>query len=149
MAVSRFFYKSIPFLPVKNLDDTIDYYTRQLGFGNAWFWGDPPTDAGCSRDQLSLLFHRDPAFAIKIAGLELVMFVDDVDGIYEEFRCNPVIDITSDICDEPWGIREFTIRDPNGYGLRLSCSIARIQKMNELKNGHPDINDIGGCSDQP
>lgn len=140
----RFFYKSIPFLPVKDLHGTLDYYTRQLGFRDAWFWGDPPTDAGCSRDQLSLLFHRDPDFARKIAGLELVVFVDDIDGIYDEFRSNPEIDITSPLCDEPWGIREFTVRDPNGYGLRLSCSISRIQKLSKLNN--LDINGIGGCT---
>lgn len=75
------------------------------------------------------------------------MFVDDVDGIYDEFRSDPEIDIISPLCDEPWGIREFTIRDLNGYGLRLSCPIARIQKMRKLNNPRPDLNGIGGCTD--
>ncbi len=132
MAPQRFFYKSVPFLPVRNLRETIDYYKRNLDFCDEWFWGDPPTDAGCRRDQLSLLFNENPSFARKIQGLELVMFVDDVDGIYEDLMANPEIEIISPLRNEPWGIREFTIRDINGYSLRISCSIERLRKMNGL-----------------
>ena len=126
--MKKFFYKTVPFLPVHDLNATIEFYTHVLGFTDAWFWGDPPTDAGCHRDELSLLFNYNPAMAKKIGGFELVMFVDDVDGIYNEFRGKPQIKFTAPIKDEPWGIREFTIRDLNGYFLRISCSIERINK---------------------
>ena len=127
--MKKFFYKTVPFLPVHDLNATIDFYTRILGFTDAWFWGDPPTDAGCHRDELSLLFNQNPGMAKKIGGFELVMFVDDVDGIYDKFKSKPQIKFTAPIKDEPWGIREFTIRDLNGYFLRISCSIERIKKQ--------------------
>lgn len=130
--MQKFFYKTIPFLPVRDIQETIGYYKTELGFVDEWYWGDPPSDAGCHRDDLSLLFNQNPTMAKKIPGFELVMFVDDVDGIYYEFKNNKNIEITSDLKDEPWGIREFTIRDINGYLLRISCSIDRINKM---KNG--------------
>jgi uncharacterized glyoxalase superfamily protein PhnB len=129
-AMQKFFYKTIPFLPVRDIQETIAYYKNELGFVDEWFWGDPPTDAGCHRDNLSLLFNQNPEMAERISGFELVMFVDDVDGVYEEFKNNRNILITSDLKDEPWGIREFTIRDLNGYLLRISCSIERINKLN-------------------
>jgi catechol 2,3-dioxygenase-like lactoylglutathione lyase family enzyme len=139
MRMQKFFYKSIPFLPVHDIRETIAFYTGELGFVGEWFWGDPPTDAGCHRDSLSLLFHHDPEMAKRIAGFELVMFVDDVDGVFEEFHSNQNILITSNLKDEPWGIREFTIRDINGYVLRVSCSLERIRK---LKNPIPQESKI-------
>src|SRR5690606_15518837 len=129
MVMKKFFYKGIPFLPVKDLRKTIEYYTQTLGFDGEWYWGDPPTDAGCRRDQLSLLFNVNPKLAAKMKGLELVMFVDDVDGIYEELRSKPEVEIIIPIRDEPWGMREFTLRDINGYSLRISCSLERIKKF--------------------
>jgi hypothetical protein len=130
--MQKFFYNTIPFLPVRDIGETIRYYKNELGFVDEWYWGDPPSDAGCHRDDLSLLFNLNPAMAKKIPGFELVVFVDDVDSIYYEFKNNKNIEITSDLKDEPWGIREFTIRDINGYLLRISCSIERIKK---IKNG--------------
>jgi len=126
--MEKFFYKTVPFLPVRNLEETVNYYKDQLGFTDEWFWGSPPTDAGCHRNDLSLLFNENPALAEKVEGFELVMFVDDVDAIYEEFKSRSAIEITTPIKDEPWGIREFTVRDINGYFLRISCSIERIKK---------------------
>ena len=133
--MKKFFYKTIPFLPVRDVRETISYYKTQLGFKDEWFWGDPPTDAGCQRDELSLLFNQNPVLAEKIHGFEMVMFVDDVDGIYEEFSRNANIKMSASLKDEPWGIREFTIQDINGYLLRISCSIERInkQKLNHNK----------------
>jgi uncharacterized glyoxalase superfamily protein PhnB len=132
--MEKFFYKTVPFLPVRNLEETVSYYKDQLGFTDEWFWGSPPTDAGCHRNDLSLLFNENPALAEKIEGFELVMFVDDVDGIYEEFRGRSTIEIITPIKDEPWGIREFTVRDINGYFLRISCSIERINKHKTMKH---------------
>jgi hypothetical protein len=128
--MQKFFYKTIPLLPVRDIRETIDYYKNQLGFIDEWFWGDPPTDAGCHRDSLSLLFNYNPELAQRISGFQLVMFVDDVDGLYQDFSNNHNILVTSHLKDKPWGIREFTIREINGYSLRISCSIERIKKAN-------------------
>jgi uncharacterized glyoxalase superfamily protein PhnB len=127
--MEKFFYKTLPFLPVRNLRETIQYYKDKLGFQGEWFWGDPPTDAGCQRNELSILFNQNPEFSERVKGLELVMFVDDVDGIYSELKNKSGVEIASPIKDEPWGIREFTVKDINGYLLRISCSLERINKQ--------------------
>jgi uncharacterized glyoxalase superfamily protein PhnB len=39
--------------------------------------------------------------------------VEDVDEYYERYRSK--VDIIDEIEDKPWGDREFTFKDPNGY----------------------------------
>jgi uncharacterized glyoxalase superfamily protein PhnB len=137
--MEKFFYKAIPFLPVKDITETICYYKNLLGFNDEWYWGNPPTDAGCHRDKLSLLFNRNAVLAEKIEGLEVMMVVDDVDGIFTEFSSKSGIEIISPLKDEPWGIREFTLRDINGYFLRFSCSIERINRI-RMEHHKPSTN---------
>lgn len=131
--MQKFFYKAVPILPVKNLEETIQYYKQQLGFKDEWYWGNPPTEAGCQRNSMSLLFKRNRVLAEKIQGFQISMFVDDIDGIYSEFSEKQLVKITSPIRDEPWGMREFTLEDINGYLLRISCSIERINRQ-KIKN---------------
>lgn len=126
--MKKFFYKSVPFLPVKDLAETIRFY-KSIGFTGEWFWGSPPTDAGIHRDELSLLFNHNPELAERMEGFEVVMFVDNVDDIFNEFSKKGNIKIIAPLQDEPWGIREFSICDNNGYRLRISCSLERIQKL--------------------
>jgi catechol 2,3-dioxygenase-like lactoylglutathione lyase family enzyme len=126
--MQKFFYKSVPFLPVKDLAETIRFY-KTLGFTGEWLWGSPPTDAGIRRDELSLLFNHNPELAEKMEGFELVIFVDNVDDIFNEFNKKREIQIIAPLQDEPWGIREFSVKDNNGYRLRISCSLQRIQRL--------------------
>ena len=116
-------YKVVPFLPVKDLKETINYYRDYLGFSNEWFWED--TDAGISRDELRLLFNRNPMHAEKVnspnQSLEVCWFVDSVDEFYREYR-DKGVQIVSEPENKPWGIREFTIKDINGYWIRVGES---------------------------
>ena len=116
-------YKVVPFLPVKDLKETINFYKEYLGFSNEWFWEE--TDAGISRDELRLLFNRNPTHAERInspnQSLEVCWFVDNVDEFYKEYK-EKGVQIVSELKNEPWGIREFTIKDINGYWIRVGES---------------------------
>ena len=116
-------YKVVPFLPVKDLKETIKFYKDYLGFSNEWFWED--TDAGISRDELRLLFNRNPMHVDKInsssQSLEVCWFVDNVDEFYKEYK-EKNVHIISELKNQPWGIREFTIKDINGYWIRVGES---------------------------
>jgi len=100
---------------VNDLKDTIRWYQEKLQFSYPWFWGDPPTDAGIRRDDLRLVFGvgKPPD------GLELMIFVDSVKGIYKEVLESKVT-IISELKEEPYGLWEFCIQDPNGYRLRIA-----------------------------
>ena len=63
------FIRSGPHLPVKNLQETLDYYHNKLGFYEEWTWADKDgkiTDGGIRRDDMRLLFGEDPQFTALI-----------------------------------------------------------------------------------
>ena len=120
----KHFSHCVPFLPVKNLQETIAFYKHKLGFYNEWFWGD--TDAGIQRDELRLLFNKNPEYVVKLNndrdGLEIVWFVQNLDDIFSEYKTSGV-SIVRGIDERPWGMKDFTIRDVNGYCIRVSESV--------------------------
>lgn len=118
------FYHSVPFMPVHNLQETIAWYREKLGFYGEWIWGNE--DAGIRRDNMHLLFNYAPEHAAIVNTadyhFEIMFFVDNVQEIYDEYKNNEVT-IASELEDKPWGVREFTIRDINGYHLRIAEGI--------------------------
>lgn len=122
----KLFFHSVPVLPVRDLKQTISFYKFLLGFSNEWFYKD--AEAGISRGKLSMLFAKDEQLAAQVNtdehGLSLLWFVSDADEIYLEFRAKGII-ITSELKDQPWGVREFTFRDINGYFIRVAQSFEK------------------------
>ena len=118
------FHRVSPFIPVKNLMQTLDYYRDRFGFYDEWTWGD--IDGGIRRDDMRLLFTEEPGYVSAINNenthFVLIWFVDNVDDIYKEFK-ERNIKIENDIESKPWGIREFSIQDLNGYLIRISEGI--------------------------
>jgi len=120
---TKHFSHTVPFLPVNDLHETITYYRDVLGFSKEWFWGDPVTDAGISRDEMSLLFGKDNGMLEHMQGFEIMFFVKGIDAIYQEQKQKGV-KLISDIENKPWGTREYTIEEINGFHLRIAESIA-------------------------
>ena len=121
IAKPKRFNKSVPHLPVKNLQSTLDYYRGKLGFTDKWAFGGK--DGGIRRDDLHLLFAEDKDFTNDINKqyhrLPLMWFVDDIDAIYTEFM-NRHIDLADDLRTYPYGLREFAFIDINGYYIRIA-----------------------------
>ena len=44
------------------------------------------------------------------------VWVDNADALYDEYRAKGVT-IARDICDQPYGCRDFDVEDCNGYRL--------------------------------
>ncbi len=118
------FVNAIPFLPVRDLKQTIGYYRDILGFTDEWFWED--TDAGISRDDINCLFTKNPELAERIndeeKSLELVWLVENAEEIFLEYS-DKGTEIISPIEVKPWKAKEFTFRDINGYLIRVSESL--------------------------
>lgn len=112
----------IPFLPVRDLEETITFYKSKLGFTDEWYWGDPPTDAGISRDGLSLFFVKNEKHNARINDgenrLQLCLFVSNVEEIYKEVIRNGV-NVHQTLHSKPRNVREFSVIDNNGYILRI------------------------------
>ena len=87
------FIRSGPHLPVKNLQETLDYYHNKLGFYEEWTWADKDgkiTDGGIRRDDMRLFFGEDPQFTALINNgknrLPLLWFVDNIEAVFAEFK---------------------------------------------------------------
>jgi len=109
------------FIPVKDIRQTLDYYRDALGFYDEWIMG---TDGGVRRDDMQVIFCQEPGYIKQINDgtyrLVLFWFVDNVDEIYREFTDDRKLQIVDDLATRPWGMREFSIYDINGYLIRIS-----------------------------
>lgn len=110
--------RSEPILPSRDLDETRAFY-RRIGFA-PWF-GDGPYEI-VARGNLVLHFEASPGHsAIENRG-SCYLRVRDADALYRELVALPELAgsaLLSSPCDEPWGMREFTLRDPSGNLLRF------------------------------
>jgi uncharacterized glyoxalase superfamily protein PhnB len=116
-----------PTLAVKDMKKTIEYYTESLGFKLGITFPNPesPEYADMSKDGMVLMFL--PAANMGLGndaklgtGVNLYMQIDgNIDAYYDEVKKKGV-KIAIDIKDEPFGIRDFTIEDINGYQLTFN-----------------------------
>ena len=131
-----------PTLAVRDMKKTIDYYVKSLGFELGMTFPTPenPEYADLSKDDMVLMFL--PAANLGIGsqeklgvGVNLYLQIDgDIDEYYDELKKRGV-KIAVDIKDEPFGIRDFTVEDVDGYRLTF----------NQALGGHDDCD--CGCED--
>ena len=118
------FIRSGTHLPVKNLQQTLDYYRDRLGFTDEWTFGDK--DGGICRDDMRLLFAEDKGFTNDINNKEhrlpIMWFVDNIDEIFLEFKKRD-IELADDLRTHSYGLREFAFVDINGYYIRVAEGI--------------------------
>ena len=55
-------------------------------------------------------------------GIDTRIMVDDVDAMYRRATDNDIT-IVHDIGDRPYGLRDFIIRDPDGFRLRFAAPV--------------------------
>lgn len=110
-------------LAVKNLLKSADYYEKQLGFKTLW------SDGGSwqllYREKFIVMLGEcpDDAPAFETANHSYCAYIDveNIDALYNEYRSKEV-DI-SEIADETWGQREFSIRTIDGHRIRFGEEI--------------------------
>ncbi len=116
-----------PALAVRNMIQTIQFYRDSLGFrmGMTFPNADNPEYADLSKDGMVLMFI--PAENIGIngdeklgMGVNLYMQIDgNIDKYYNELK-DKNVKIVVDIKDEPYGVRDFTVEDMDGYKLTFN-----------------------------
>jgi GNAT superfamily N-acetyltransferase len=110
--------RSEAILAVADVAAAVQFYRDKLGFTGEWLWDDPPTFGGVSWGKVGVMFCLQPALAARVEGHQHSFFVSGVDRLYERHRDNGV-PVISPLEAKPWGLREYTVRDPNGYRLRF------------------------------
>lgn len=107
-----------PILNVSNIPRSIDFYVNLLGFQQDWAWGDPPTFASVSRDDVCIFLCQG---AQGQSGMWLSIFVHDVDALYAMYKDKDV-NIRQAPTNFAWGMREMNIEDPDGHRLRIGTA---------------------------
>lgn len=117
-------YSLAPILAVPDVQAAAEYYCDKLGFTIGFLYGDPPTHAGIHSGEWTSegahiqLSHTDDPLPPKLPVGFYVFMGEDVDGLFERYRAAGV-HIERGLTDEPWGMREFAIRDCHGYLFRI------------------------------
>jgi len=104
---------------VSDVRETVRFYRDVLGFESEWFWEDPPTFGGVRWGKHSIMFCLQTAMQGKTAGLMHMFRVEDLRSLYDKHKSAGAT-IVNDIGNRPWGLCEYTVRDPNGYHLRFA-----------------------------
>jgi catechol 2,3-dioxygenase-like lactoylglutathione lyase family enzyme len=102
----------IPNLPSRDVPAAQEWYRDTLGLEIKWLWEDNFGSVGSGYVELFLYETDDPAPVV------CSVFVDDVDAVYERSRERGG-EIVSELEPKPWGLREFSLRDPDGNVLRI------------------------------
>jgi catechol 2,3-dioxygenase-like lactoylglutathione lyase family enzyme len=108
-----------PILYVKDFGAAVRYYTQKLLFKLAWDWGQPPTFGCVTLGRAEIFFCQG---AQGTPGTWLCVFLADVDSYHDRIK-KLGAEILFGPKDEPWGMREMHVRDPNGHVIRFGQGI--------------------------
>lgn len=100
-------------LPGPDVSRALEFYTEKLGFTLGFTWGEPVTMAGVNLGKAQIfLEHGTP----NPEGCTLYFVVGDADRLFEFQEANGV-QILSEPTDQHYGLRDYRVRDLNGYEL--------------------------------
>ena len=109
---------TIPVIPSLNVEQSLEFYQRHLGFSAPFTWGQPADYGGVSYEGIMLHFFLYPnrSFA---ENYTLRLEVDEVDLLYVACQAAGIVHPNGKLENKPWGHREFSVLDPSGVCLRL------------------------------
>ena len=114
------FLESATNLEVKDIVASEAFYREKLGFGRGHFFGEPPTFCIVSRDKVTVFLDlaRTPHPTPLNQYWALYIYVDDVDAMAAELAGRGVT-IDRAVEDQPYGCRDFDVRDPDGHVIGI------------------------------
>lgn len=116
-------------LRVADLSAAIEFYTDRLGFVHAFSWGEPPAMAGVNLGETQLFLEAGTPAP---QGCSLYFVVGDADELYGFHRARgvPIVEAPG---DRPWELRDYTVRDLDGYALTFGHRIPNREPPLEIE----------------
>jgi len=118
-----------PMLKAKDLQETIRFYTRDLGFTAVSVFGPEGAPTWCSlrRDGVCLMFYSmdAPKGPPTMTGV-LYFYPTDVAAFWDQVKDK--IPVEWDLRETDYGMLEFAIRDCNGYTLSFGQDIGKASR---------------------
>lgn len=122
-----------PILNVSNIEESFAWFEK-VGWQKGWAWGEPPTFGGVSSGEHEIFLCEDGQGSRggpmprhvrddDTGGVWMSWFLSapaDVDAAHARALEHGLI-ITRPPTDEPWGVREFHLRHPDGHTFRVSA----------------------------
>jgi predicted enzyme related to lactoylglutathione lyase len=114
-----------PYFLVDDVVATANFYRDKLGFRYERFWGDPPAFCMVWRRGVVIMLSQHPKKGLMRPNRLTVppgdawdayVWVDDADALHKEFT-DKGVKIVRQLCDQPYGNRDFDVEDCNGYRL--------------------------------
>ncbi|HWZ81449.1 MAG TPA: VOC family protein [Terriglobales bacterium] len=114
-----------PYFIVDEVVATANFYRDKLGFHYERFWGEPPCFCMVGRGGIIIMLSQlaktgvmRPNRLVDPNGeaWDAYLWVQNADALCNEFKANGV-KIAREICDQPYGNRDFDVEDCNGYRL--------------------------------
>jgi uncharacterized glyoxalase superfamily protein PhnB len=126
---ARQLYGVAPTFFVADVVKAAAYYEEKLGFKSAMLWGKPPVFAIPRRDELSVMISQKDRAWIHPNGahpetMDAYFWVRDADALYAEFKAKGADVISSPRDETSYGMREFAVRDLDGYVLIFAHDIS-------------------------
>jgi catechol 2,3-dioxygenase-like lactoylglutathione lyase family enzyme len=115
--------RSAPYFPVLDLEPSVAYYERVLGFQREYVAGTPPVFAILSRDGLPVMLRLVPPHERispneKQGGTwDAFFWVRDARALHAELRASGADIVYGPIVQEAYRMEEFAVRDRDGYVL--------------------------------
>lgn len=106
----------VPDFESSDVGSSIDFYSGLLGLEQVMDHGWIVTlaDPNDSTRQLSVASHDESASVVPDVSIE----VDDVDSVYALAQQRGA-EIVHPLTDEPWGVRRFFVKSPDGHVLNI------------------------------
>jgi predicted enzyme related to lactoylglutathione lyase len=114
-----------PYFIVDDVVTTANFYRDKLGFQYERFWNEPPSFCMVWRSGVVIMLAQleetglmrpnhtvDP----ERSAWDAYIWIENADALIAEFKSKGVR-IAREICDQPYGCRDFDVEDCNGYRL--------------------------------
>jgi uncharacterized glyoxalase superfamily protein PhnB len=114
--------RGAPYFPVHDVAAIGAYYRDVLGFQCEYAAGEPPEFAVYSRSGSPIMFRRVGRDALispneqQGGTWDVFFWVDDVEALHAELASRGAAMVYAPMV-QPYGMKEFAVRDPNGYVL--------------------------------
>lgn len=128
-------HRLTPILNVSNIEESIAWFEK-AGWSKCWTWGEPPTfgAVGCGACEIFLCQDGQGSRGGPLprhagdddtGGVWMSWFLDSpaaVDAAHARAVEQGLV-VTWPPTDEPWGMREFHLRHPDGHTFRVGAGL--------------------------
>ena len=115
--------RAAPYFPVTDVERSMNFYDKVLGFRCEYSAGVPLQFAICSRDGLAIMLRRVEATAVIVPNekqggtWDAFFWVNDADALHSELSAKGADIAYGPLIQESYRMREFAVRDSDGHVL--------------------------------